>query len=137
MASTTPQKDFNVAIVGGGVCGLTGPIALSQSGIRVDIFEAAVGSFSPPSRFYFSTLITKYSQNSEKLERVSDLVKDSTSSPPSPLDNNKHLDRRTEFASYFERNRSLRRCLREIWCKHPQHVCVPIYLGHGRTRGPF
>lgn len=36
------QRDFNVAIVGGGVCGLTCAIALLQKGINVEIFDAAV-----------------------------------------------------------------------------------------------
>ncbi len=35
-------KDFTVAIVGGGMCGLACAVALSRSGIRVDIFEASV-----------------------------------------------------------------------------------------------
>ncbi|KAK0501803.1 hypothetical protein EDD18DRAFT_1066460 [Armillaria luteobubalina] len=33
-------KDFTVAIVGGGMCGLACAVALSRSGIHVDIFEA-------------------------------------------------------------------------------------------------
>ncbi|KAJ3488207.1 hypothetical protein NLI96_g3020 [Meripilus lineatus] len=40
MTSTAP-KDFSVAIIGGGVCGLTCAIALSQRGVHVEIFEAA------------------------------------------------------------------------------------------------
>ncbi|KAJ3503290.1 hypothetical protein NLJ89_g8499 [Agrocybe chaxingu] len=38
MASTT--KDFNVAIVGGGMCGLACAVALSRAGIDVHVFEA-------------------------------------------------------------------------------------------------
>ncbi|PBK76907.1 salicylate hydroxylase [Armillaria solidipes] len=34
-------KDFTVAIVGGGMCGLACAVGLSRSGIRVDIFEAS------------------------------------------------------------------------------------------------
>jgi len=34
-------KDFTVAIVGGGMCGLACAIALTRSGIKVDVFEAA------------------------------------------------------------------------------------------------
>ncbi|KAK0195840.1 FAD/NAD-P-binding domain-containing protein [Armillaria mellea] len=34
-------KDFTVAIVGGGMCGLACAVALSRSGIHVDIFEAS------------------------------------------------------------------------------------------------
>ncbi|KAK0480944.1 hypothetical protein IW261DRAFT_1475388 [Armillaria novae-zelandiae] len=33
-------KDFTVAIVGGGMCGLACAVGLSRSGIRVDVFEA-------------------------------------------------------------------------------------------------
>ncbi|SJL12803.1 related to Salicylate hydroxylase [Armillaria ostoyae] len=33
-------KDFTVAIVGGGMCGLACAVGLSKSGIRVDVFEA-------------------------------------------------------------------------------------------------
>jgi salicylate hydroxylase len=37
-----PQsKDFNVAIVGGGMCGLVLAIALNRAGIEVDLFESA------------------------------------------------------------------------------------------------
>ncbi|OCH96306.1 FAD/NAD(P)-binding domain-containing protein [Obba rivulosa] len=35
------SKDFKVAIVGGGVCGLTCAIALVRSGVPVEVFEAA------------------------------------------------------------------------------------------------
>ena len=41
MAAT--QQKLNVAIVGGGVCGLTLAIALQRQGIKAHIFEAAVG----------------------------------------------------------------------------------------------
>ncbi|KZV75602.1 FAD/NAD-P-binding domain-containing protein [Peniophora sp. CONT] len=34
-------KDFSLAIVGGGICGLTLAIALAKAGIRCDVFEAA------------------------------------------------------------------------------------------------
>ncbi|KZV59787.1 FAD/NAD-P-binding domain-containing protein [Peniophora sp. CONT] len=34
-------KDFSLAIVGGGICGLTLAIALAKAGIRSDVFEAA------------------------------------------------------------------------------------------------
>ncbi|OCH96428.1 FAD/NAD(P)-binding domain-containing protein [Obba rivulosa] len=35
------SKDFKVAIVGGGVCGLTCAVALARSGVSVELFEAA------------------------------------------------------------------------------------------------
>ncbi len=38
----TSIKDLRVAIVGGGVCGLTCAIALAKKGIRAHIYEAAV-----------------------------------------------------------------------------------------------
>ncbi|KAJ7597382.1 hypothetical protein C8J56DRAFT_851542 [Mycena floridula] len=38
----TYRKDFNVAIVGGGMCGLACAFALQQAGISVQVFEAAV-----------------------------------------------------------------------------------------------
>ncbi|KAK0436633.1 uncharacterized protein EV420DRAFT_235664 [Desarmillaria tabescens] len=34
-------KDFTVAIVGGGMCGIACAVGLSKSGIRVDVFEAS------------------------------------------------------------------------------------------------
>ena len=40
------QKDFTVAIVGGGIVGLTCAITLARAGIEVDIFEAAVRNAS-------------------------------------------------------------------------------------------
>ncbi|KAA1472123.1 FAD/NAD-P-binding domain-containing protein [Dentipellis sp. KUC8613] len=39
--SPSSTKDFRVAIVGGGVCGVVCAIALQQTGIQSDIFEAA------------------------------------------------------------------------------------------------
>ena len=47
MASTGTQngKDFSLAIIGGGICGLTLAIALAKAGIRSDVFEAAVRLF--------------------------------------------------------------------------------------------
>ena len=41
----TRGKDFSLAIVGGGICGLTLAIALAKAGIRSDVFEAAVRVF--------------------------------------------------------------------------------------------
>ncbi|CAL1694064.1 unnamed protein product [Somion occarium] len=38
---TSRTKDFRVAIVGGGVCGLTCAIALAKKGVPVDVFESA------------------------------------------------------------------------------------------------
>lgn len=38
----TYQKDFHVAIVGGGMCGLASAVYLSRAGIKVDVFESAV-----------------------------------------------------------------------------------------------
>ncbi|KAI0699375.1 FAD/NAD(P)-binding domain-containing protein [Cerioporus squamosus] len=40
--SKPTTKDFQVAVVGGGVCGLACAIALQKAGIPVEIFEAAV-----------------------------------------------------------------------------------------------
>ncbi|KAI0060945.1 FAD/NAD-P-binding domain-containing protein [Artomyces pyxidatus] len=37
----SPEKDFSVAVVGGGICGLVAALGLIRSGIKVDIFEAA------------------------------------------------------------------------------------------------
>ncbi|KAI8981132.1 FAD/NAD-P-binding domain-containing protein [Trametes punicea] len=39
--SEQPRKDFEVAIVGGGVCGLTCAVALQKAGLPVRLFEAA------------------------------------------------------------------------------------------------
>lgn len=36
------SKDFTVAIVGGGMCGLVCAYALKRAGIAVEVFEAAV-----------------------------------------------------------------------------------------------
>ena len=36
------QKDFNIAIVGGGITGLILAIGLARAGLIVDVFEAAV-----------------------------------------------------------------------------------------------
>jgi salicylate hydroxylase len=36
------QKDFQVAIVGGGIVGLVCAISLAKAGLQVDVFEAAV-----------------------------------------------------------------------------------------------
>ncbi|KAJ8469579.1 hypothetical protein ONZ45_g16846 [Pleurotus djamor] len=36
-----PTKDFSVAIVGGGICGLLCAYALSKAGVQVEVFEAA------------------------------------------------------------------------------------------------
>jgi salicylate hydroxylase len=41
MASTVPQKPFNVAIIGGGIAGLTLAIALLQHNIPLTIYESA------------------------------------------------------------------------------------------------
>lgn len=38
----TYTKDFKVAIVGGGMCGLACAIGLTRAGVDVEIFEAAV-----------------------------------------------------------------------------------------------
>lgn len=39
-------KDFKVAIVGGGISGLTCAIALKQAGVSAEVFEAAVSGCS-------------------------------------------------------------------------------------------
>jgi salicylate hydroxylase len=36
------QKDFQVAIVGGGIVGLVCAVGLAKAGLQVDVFEAAV-----------------------------------------------------------------------------------------------
>ena len=36
------SKDFTVAVVGGGVCGLTCAIGLAKYGVPVQVYEAAV-----------------------------------------------------------------------------------------------
>ena len=36
------EKDFTVAIVGGGIAGLVCAVGLARAGIEVDVFEAAV-----------------------------------------------------------------------------------------------
>ena len=35
-------KDFKVAIIGGGLCGLACAVGLRKAGVKVDIYEAAV-----------------------------------------------------------------------------------------------
>ena len=45
MSSIAPQsKEFKVAIVGGGICGLAAAVGLMKGGIDVEIYEAAVNS---------------------------------------------------------------------------------------------
>lgn len=39
------SKDFKVAIVGGGLCGLACAIALLKDGVDVDVYEAAVSTY--------------------------------------------------------------------------------------------
>jgi 2-polyprenyl-6-methoxyphenol hydroxylase-like FAD-dependent oxidoreductase len=40
----TSAKDFRVAIVGGGMCGLACAVGLAKRGIHTDVFEAAVSN---------------------------------------------------------------------------------------------
>lgn len=40
----TQQKDFSVAIIGGGIGGLATAIGLLRAGIKVDVYESAVSS---------------------------------------------------------------------------------------------
>lgn len=47
---STYTKDFKVAIVGGGVVGLTCAVGLRRAGIKVDVFESAVRMFVILSR---------------------------------------------------------------------------------------
>ena len=42
-----PTKNFQVAVIGGGVCGLACAVALHRAGVSVDVFEAAVRVFIP------------------------------------------------------------------------------------------
>jgi len=42
MPEDVQVKDFKVALVGGGICGLTCAIALARVGVSVEVFEAAV-----------------------------------------------------------------------------------------------
>ena len=49
----TYLKDFHVAIVGGGMCGLACAVYLSRAGIKVDLFESAV-------RYMADTWISTY-----------------------------------------------------------------------------
>lgn len=37
-------KDLKVAVVGGGVCGLTCAIGLAKNGVNVEVYEAAVST---------------------------------------------------------------------------------------------
>ena len=39
------RKDFTVAVVGGGMCGLLTAIGLARAGIEVDIYEATVSTY--------------------------------------------------------------------------------------------
>lgn len=61
------DKQLRVAIVGGGVCGLTCALALAREGIRAEVFEAAV-SHSTHCGVSFSDMFC--SQNLERLELV-------------------------------------------------------------------
>ena len=60
-------KRLRVAIVGGGVCGLTCALALAREGIHAEVFEAAV-SHSTHCGVGLSDMFC--SQNSERLELV-------------------------------------------------------------------
>jgi 2-polyprenyl-6-methoxyphenol hydroxylase-like FAD-dependent oxidoreductase len=40
-------KDFNVAIIGGGMVGIVAAIGLSRAGINVDMYEAKVSALCP------------------------------------------------------------------------------------------
>lgn len=60
-------KQLRVAIVGGGVCGLTCALALAREGIHAEVFEAAV-SHMTHCGVGLSDMF--YSQNSERLELV-------------------------------------------------------------------
>lgn len=44
--SVPMKKDFKVAIVGGGMCGLACAVALHKAGVEVDVFESAVSPVS-------------------------------------------------------------------------------------------
>ena len=43
--SFTKKKDFEIAIVGGGVCGITCAVALLRRGISAHVYEATVSIF--------------------------------------------------------------------------------------------
>ena len=51
-------KDFKVAIVGGGLCGLALAVGLLKAGIDVEIFEAAV-SHATQSFIFFILLFSR------------------------------------------------------------------------------
>ena len=42
---TSPQT-LNIAIIGGGVCGLTLAVALQKRGVKAHIYEATVSSYA-------------------------------------------------------------------------------------------
>lgn len=42
MSTPSADRKVQVAIVGGGVCGLTCAVALQRAGVSVQLFEAAV-----------------------------------------------------------------------------------------------
>ena len=65
------QSGLQIAIVGGGVCGLTCAIALAQRGVHVEIFEAAVSFLYTYSVIRFLTSVHIDSQNLEKLVQAS------------------------------------------------------------------
>ena len=50
MADPDTKKRFQVAVIGGGVCGLTCAVALQRAGVPVQLFESAVG---PPEILLF------------------------------------------------------------------------------------
>ena len=66
-------KDFTVAIVGGGLCGLAAAYPLSKAGVSVKVFEAAVSIFTIPT-FRCSAHLTRVSPSLKKLGLVLVLV---------------------------------------------------------------
>ena len=68
-AEVTDLRPLKVAVVGGGLCGLTVAIGLQRAGLDVNLYEAAV-SYNSSSRCLQCVLTPITSQNSEKLVPV-------------------------------------------------------------------
>ena len=69
---SSPSKSFEVAIVRGGVCGLTCAISLAKNGIHAEIYEAAVGTSTNKSGVDTDSL--SFRPASQRLVQAWDLV---------------------------------------------------------------